>query len=229
MAAPCVTVGKVRARLVFDAETVEDQPQKENKTNASLVTPFEQAEQAFLKFPSNSSILSSPDQGGPLSGFDSDATEEQKVPQSRKFVKLLDKFDAAGSQLPLFDMQLSLRLNAIAVMEKHKQSRQEKNLSVLELDRALDELRNYAAPTLLEISLRPSTLTAEDEARMAEEDKISSDKLRRLNREWAEGGREFSRNLAKLEQQVDEMVESEDREVSYLIAAEEGRKQDTTW
>ena len=227
MAAPCVTVGKVRARLVFDAETVEDQPsQKENKTNASLVTPFEQA---FLEFPSNSSILSSPEvQGDPLSGFDSDATEEQKVPRSRKFVKLLDKFDAAESEMPLFDMQLSLRLNAIAVMEKHKQSRQEKNLSVLELDRALDELRNNA-PTLLDISLRPSTLTAEDEARMAEEDKISSDRLRRLNREWAEGGRECSRKLAKLEQQVDEMVESEAREVSYLIAAEEGRKQDTTW
>ena len=160
MAAPSVTGMKVAKRLRFDAETVEDQPSlKENKTNASLVTPLEQA---LLEFPSNSSILSSPEaQGDPLSGFDSDATEEQKVPRSRKFVKLLDKFDAAESEMPLFDIQLSLRLNAIAVMEKHRQSRQENNLSVLDLDRALDKLRNNA-PTLSDISLRPSSLTAED-------------------------------------------------------------------
>jgi hypothetical protein len=232
MAAARVTGMKIGKRLRFDAETVENEgSRKENKANASQVTPFEQPLPQPPYYSSTSPTLSPLAKGSPHTGFDSDATEEQKAPPSfPPVVKLLDKFDAAGSeiQVQVYDIQISMRLSAIAVMEKHKQSRQEKNLSVIELDRALDKLRNNA-PTLLDISLRPSSLTAEDEARLAEEDKISSEKLRRHKREWAESGREFGRKLAKFEQRVNDMIASEDREVAYLVAAEEARKEDTTW
>lgn len=232
MAAARVTGMKIGKRLRFDGETVENEgSRKENKINTSQVTPFEQPLPQPPYYSSTSPTLSPLAKGSPLNGFDSDATEEQKAPPSfHPVVKLLDKFDAAGSeiQVQVYDIQISSRLNAIAVMEKHKQSRQEKNLSVLELDRALDVLRNNA-PTLLDISLRPSSLTAEDEARWVEEDKISRAERRLLKREWDESGRECSRKLAKLEQDIEDMISSEDREVAYLVGAEEARQEDTTW
>ena len=231
MAAAHVTGMKSRKRLRFGSETVENEgSRKENKANASQVTPFVQPLAQLPSWSNTSPALSPLAEGSPQNGFDSDATEEQKArPRLAPVVKLADKFDAARSETQVYDLETFLRLNAIAVMSKGRQSRQEQHLSVDDLDRALDELINCDAPTLLDISHFPSKLTAEDEARLDAEDKISSEQLRRLKREWAERGRDIRRKLANLQEHVEEMIASDAREVASLVAAEEARKEDTTW